>query len=76
MSSLTPREIERIDRLVGEIKQKKLQKENARELQQLLIQRQNEASEAGNKLLVLSLGFIMAGLIVYILDKDWRDLLP
>jgi uncharacterized membrane protein YjjP (DUF1212 family) len=75
VSSLTPKEMEKIDRLVTEIKQKKLERENALELQQLLRHGQDEASKVGDNLLVIGLGLIMAGLIIYILDKGWRDLL-
>jgi hypothetical protein len=75
MTSLTPSEMEKIDRLVAEIKEKKLKRENALELQNLIRYEQDRASQAGNSMLVLGLGFIMAGLILYILDKGWRDLL-
>ena len=75
MSSLTPKEKERIDTLVAEIKRKDLPKENAVELKQLLQHGQDEASKVGDSLLVLGLGFIMAGLIIYVLEKGWRDLL-
>ena len=67
--------MEKIDRLVAEIKQKKLQKENAIELQQLLQHGQEEPSKVGDNPLVIGLGLIMAGLIIYILDKGWCDLL-
>jgi len=63
MSSITPREMEKIDRLVAEIKQKKLQKENTIELQQLLQHGQDKASKVGDNPLVIGLGLIMAGLI-------------
>jgi uncharacterized membrane protein YcjF (UPF0283 family) len=71
MSSLTPRRIEEIERLMARLKADQVPLEEARQSQETLEQEKQEAFDRGDVLLGLALLLLGASLVMYL--ARWID---
>jgi hypothetical protein len=71
MTSLTPREKERIMKeLLDKFKREQLAKDDAETLKVLLQEKQDEAFNIGDMVLAIGFAFLLAGLIGYLSQMD------
>lgn len=70
MNNLTSSEQQRIDELLPKYKGNRLSRKEAEELKLLLERKKTEALNLGDLIIAIGIGFLIAGLIGYLLEDN------